>query len=113
MFKKVETTPEEREVYRQAAARIRKDGWLQGEFGNPYDNLPVCIGCAIMYPIDSNNRIVDFQYLTWDSPLIHKAFDATGANPYDHLKQPLAQWNDDPNRTLDEVLGLLDHLSQE
>lgn len=97
------------DVLDKAADHIDAVGWMQGRLyddaqadaGTPVDQCRVClIGAMYAALQDGNPR---FGFITTAS---QRAAAAEGALE-DHLDGPVITWNDDPNRTKDEVTAAL------
>lgn len=84
-------------VYAEAAALIREHGWWQGQDG---EGPELCIGLAV------DQACADAG--TGSAPLIDLAERVTGTGNVNKLYQ----WNDAPERTVDEVLAVLDELAE-
>jgi hypothetical protein len=99
------TTIPDPQIYRAAADVIRTNGWIQGAFyrggpGRTPAKCPVCLEGAVRIatsgnPIDLNDD--GFHAVNWLESQVVKSQDRDAID-----------WNDNPDRTVDEVLAALE-----
>jgi len=85
------------EVLRKAADEIRRRGWHQGAMGSSLVDRESCSLCAA----GALNVVLGgdpWSYALIGSDASRAMLDVTGASPL------IEDWNDDPERTVDEVL---------
>ena len=96
------------EILRKAADEIRRRGWYQGANGSSdrdRENCPVCAMGAIRATLSGGDPWgrVDFR---WESLLVDAVAVAATAS------DSLHGWNDDPERTVEEVLDAFERAAQ-
>lgn len=91
------------EVLRKAADEIRRRGWCQGEFmppdANP-DDCPVCAWGAVNVAENDDPR----EWYVKDGPGEESAALEYLQKAYRDEFRSVPAWNDDPERTVEEVL---------
>lgn len=102
------------EILTEARALLAQGNWYQGEFSNP-DHTCFCASgaisfCSLTDPADLMLELEDDEDF-FDARLSHPG----ASKAYHTLRKSLPpdaksipEWNDDPNRTLPEVLNLFD-----
>ena len=90
----------EAEVYREAASLIRKYGWVQGEYGGTEEGF--CI----------NGALYEAARLLGNPPLIYRRVRLR-LLPLLPGAFRISNWQDDPHRTVEDVLTLLEQAATE
>ena len=96
-----------REICLKAAQRLREVGWQQGDFGpteGPHCMLGACqwaVGWYTGIAARSDDEDVELEVLAGE------AGDAA-CHQVDGLLQGAAAWNDEPGRTVEEVIATLE-----
>lgn len=92
----------EAEVYRGAASLIRKHGWVQGQLGN--GKLGFCLVGGVRQFLAPGS--IPIFVRSDEGPVIERLRYLTGY-------QLLGCWNDKPERTVEDVLTLLEQAATE
>lgn len=101
------------EILRRAADEIRRRGWYQGEFAPRetvnFDDCPVCAWGAINAVQNGDPR----EWYVKDGPAyesvaLHVLAATVGGSKY----YSVPSWNDDPERTVEEVLDAFERAAQ-
>lgn len=93
-------TPQE--VCAKAAELIRQHGWMQGRFGDKRNGY--CLQGALNFAYDGRPRGCRVPLEVVDLIGVHLPPSRWGN---------YVAWNDDPSRTIDEVLAVLDAAGEE
>jgi hypothetical protein len=93
------------EILRAGKARLLECGWCQGDekaiFGPP--DGPCCAATAMSRSLPKRRAPT---WSIWDAPPFEEAVDTFKL--VNGISGPIGQWNDAPERTLDDVIAAYD-----
>lgn len=110
------TTIPDPQIYRAAADVIRENGWHKNEYFRPVSDVPpakcpVCLmGAVLVAAVGTPQHIHDEGGECDETcfPLVWLATFMTKAGYCDTDAMGIADWNDEPERTVDEVVAALE-----